>query len=114
MDQEQGTAREGVTGRDVEEIREDIEQTREELGDTVEAVAEKADVKGQAKAKFSDLKGQASAKTREYTEKAKGAAPESTSAGADRARRFAQENPVPLAIGGAFVVGFLLGKRRSR
>lgn len=34
--------------REREEIREDIEQTREELGETVAAVAEKTDVKQQA------------------------------------------------------------------
>ena len=39
-----GTAA-GARGRDPEQIREDIEQTREELGDTVAAVAEKTDVK---------------------------------------------------------------------
>jgi hypothetical protein len=37
--------------RSPEEIRDDIEQTREELGDTAAAVAEKADVKKQAKAR---------------------------------------------------------------
>ena len=37
--------------RGPEEIRADIEQTREELGDTVEALAAKTDVKAQAKAK---------------------------------------------------------------
>jgi DNA-binding XRE family transcriptional regulator len=35
-----------------EEIRQEIEETREELGDTVAAVAEKTDVKKQAKAKL--------------------------------------------------------------
>jgi uncharacterized lipoprotein YmbA len=34
--------------REPEEIREDIEQTREGLGDTVAAMAEKTDVKQQA------------------------------------------------------------------
>lgn len=37
--------------RDPEQIRENIEQTREELGETVAAVAEKTDVKRQAQAK---------------------------------------------------------------
>ena len=41
--------------REPEEIREDIEQTREELGDTVTAVAEKTDVKQQARAKAGEL-----------------------------------------------------------
>ena len=35
-----------------EQIQADIEQTREELGDTVEALAEKTDVKAQAKSRI--------------------------------------------------------------
>jgi len=81
---EQGT-------RDPAEIREEIEDTREELGETVAAVAEKTDVKRQAQAKKDELKGRA-------TEKA------------SEARAKAQENPVPLAIGGAFVAGLMLGR----
>ena len=42
-----------------EQIRADIEQTREELGDTVEALAEKTDVKAQAKSRISAVKNTA-------------------------------------------------------
>jgi Protein of unknown function (DUF3618) len=56
-----------------EEIREEIEETREELGDTVAAGAEKTDVKKQAKAKVEDIKART------------------------------KQNPTPLAIGGAVV-----------
>jgi Protein of unknown function (DUF3618) len=38
-----------------DQIRSDIDQTREELGETVAAVADKADVKKQAKAKVHEL-----------------------------------------------------------
>src|SRR4051812_5874139 len=60
-------AREGGTAvteeqRSPEEIREDIEETREQLGDTAAAVAQKTDVKQQAKAKMSGVKEKASAK----------------------------------------------------
>ena len=44
--------------RQPEDIRSDIEETREQLGETVEALAAKADVKGQAKAKVEDVKEQ--------------------------------------------------------
>jgi len=88
--------------RSTEEIREDIEQTREELGDAAAAVAQKTDVKEQAKAKLSGVK-----------EKAGEKAPDSAGAAVEQAQRFAQENPA-LAIGGAFVAGFALGKLRSR
>jgi ElaB/YqjD/DUF883 family membrane-anchored ribosome-binding protein len=85
--------------RSPEEIREDIEQTREELGDTAAAVAEKTDVKKQAKEKVSVVKEKA---------------PDSAGTALERAQRFAEENPAALAIGGAFIAGFALGRRRSR
>jgi preprotein translocase subunit SecF len=107
----------GTTGseeRGPEEIREEIEETREELGDIVAAVAEKTDVKKQAKAKVDDVKAQASAKAdeaklkaKELGEKAKAAAPESPSEGAQQARTLAKQNPAPLAIAAA-VVGLLV------
>jgi hypothetical protein len=50
MGQDQGAGRAQVSeARDPEEIREEIEATREDLGETVEALAAKADVKAQAK-----------------------------------------------------------------
>lgn len=107
--------------RSPEEIREDIEETREQLGDTAAAVAQKTDVKQQAKAKVSGVKEKASAKAdsvkqtatakrEEVAEKA----PDSAGAAVQRAQRFAQENPAALAVGGAFIAGFALGKLRSR
>jgi ElaB/YqjD/DUF883 family membrane-anchored ribosome-binding protein len=95
-----GSEKEALTP---EEIRSDIEQTREELGKTVAAVADKADVKKQAKAKAKDL-----------GDKAKQAAPDSAGEGVQQAQQFAQANPVPLAIGGAFLAGFVLGRIVSR
>ena len=44
---------------DPEALKAEIEQTREELGDTVEQLAEKADVKSQAKARIEQGKEQA-------------------------------------------------------
>jgi ElaB/YqjD/DUF883 family membrane-anchored ribosome-binding protein len=107
--------------RSPEEIREDIEETREQLGDTAAAVAQKTDVKQQAKAKVGGVKEKASAKAdsvkqtstakrEEVAEKA----PDSAGAAVQRAQRFAQENPAALAVGGAFIAGFALGKLRSR
>ena len=111
--------------RSPEEIRADIERTREELGDTAAAVAAKADVKKQAKAKVGSVKQKASAKadetkqkaagkTEELADKARQTAPESAAAGAQQAQEFARENPVPLALVGAFVAGFALAKLISR
>jgi hypothetical protein len=107
--------------RSTEEIREDIEHTRKELGDTAAAVAQKADVKKQAKVKASDVKEKASAKAESIKETAAAKreevgekAPDSAGAALEQAQRFAQRNPTALAIGGAFVAGFALGKLRSR
>jgi hypothetical protein len=45
-----------------EEIRREIERTRRELGDTVDALAQKADVKEQARLKKEEVREQARAK----------------------------------------------------
>jgi len=100
--------------REPEEIRDDIEQTRDELGDTVAAMAEKTDVKKQAQAKAEELKGQATAKARELGDKAKEIAPESAGEGMQQVQRIAQENPRAMALAGTFVAGFLLGRLFSR
>lgn len=125
--------------RTPEEIRKDIEKTREELGDTAAAVADKADVKKQArskveetkgkvKAKVEEAKGKAKAKSEQAKTKAQEAAPDSAGAGAhqaqhfavsgaqqaQQAQQFARDNPVSLAIAGAFIAGLALGKLLSR
>ena len=79
--------------RSPEQIRADIDKTRKELGDTVEALAEKTDVKAQAKAKVEEVKA---------------AAPESP----EEARALVQRNPKPFAIAGGLVVLFLIWRRR--
>ena len=95
MDEATRTSGPGVDGqqdqRSPEEIRADIEETREDLGDTVEALAAKTDVKGQAKAKVESVK-----------EKISGATPSSVT-------DTAGSNPVPTAAIGAFVGGILVG-----
>jgi ElaB/YqjD/DUF883 family membrane-anchored ribosome-binding protein len=108
------TATGAEESREPEEIREDIEQTREELGDTVAAMAEKTDVKRQAKAKAEELKGQAGAKAKELSDKAKEVAPDSPTEGMQQAQRLAKENPMPLAFVGVFVAGVVFGRLLSR
>ena len=89
--------------RSPEEIEADIERTRRDLGDTVAAVAEKADVKAQAKAKVEDAKARFRA-----------AAPDSAGVGAGKVGRVASDNKRVLAIGGAVLVAFLLGRAAGR
>ena len=125
--------------RTPQEIRADIDQTREDLGDTVEALAAKTDVAGQAKAKVTNVKSNAQAKVSEVTSTAKarveavkgklghagseGGAygPATTPGASDRAAQTAQkaatvvkENPTGFAIGTALVVGYMVGKARGR
>jgi ElaB/YqjD/DUF883 family membrane-anchored ribosome-binding protein len=111
--------------RSPEEIREDIVETREELGDTAAALAQKADVKSQAKARVKDAKQKASAraesiketateKKEQFAGKTQEVTPDSAATALDGARRFARENPAVVGIGAALAVGFLLGRRRGR
>ena len=78
--------------RSPEEIRADIEQTREEVGDTVEALTAKTDVKAQARERIEEIKGTVRAKV------------------VDKVRA----NPAPVALGAAVVVAFLIGRRTAR
>ncbi len=92
-----------------EQLREEIKETREELGDTVEALAEKADVKAQAKDRLSVVKDTAQQKKDEFISKAKDAAPDSASAGAQQVVSTVQQKPVPFTIAGAVAAGVLIG-----
>ncbi len=100
--------------RDPDQIRRDIEQTRHELGDTVAAVAEKADVKAQAKAKVDDVKQRVSGKKDEFADRARQATPESGGQAAEQAKTVARENQTALTIAGAALAGFVLGRLTSR
>ena len=100
--------------RSPEEIRADIERTREQLGDTAAAAAQKADVKAQARAKAEETKQRVAAKKDEVMGKAKEASPDSAGQFAGQAATTAKENPLPLAAGAAFVAGFLLGRLSGR
>ena len=131
-----------MTNRSPDEIRNDIEHTREELGDTVEALAAKTDVKAQAHAKIDDVKQQAKSKLDEAKRRVEAAvghgsdstdpapangapgaaAPgastndiaEKARAGAQRAQQTAAENPVPAAALGGFVGGLIVGRLMRR
>jgi ElaB/YqjD/DUF883 family membrane-anchored ribosome-binding protein len=92
-----------------EELKQEIQQTREELGDTVEALAEKADVKAQAKDRITSVKQAAQEKKAVFIAKARQGAPESAGAGAQQVSSAVQEKPLPFAAGGAFAMGVLVG-----
>jgi Protein of unknown function (DUF3618) len=92
-----------------EEIRAEIEYTREALGDTVEALAEKADVKGQAKDRVASIKDTARHKKAEFASRAREATPESAGAGAQQVASTVSRQPVPFTAAGAFAAGVLVG-----
>jgi ElaB/YqjD/DUF883 family membrane-anchored ribosome-binding protein len=81
-------------GRSPEEIRSDIEETREQMGDTVEALAAKTDVKAHVE------------RAREKVAEAK----TKVTAAKDDVLGKARENPLPAAVVGAAMTGFLLGR----
>jgi ElaB/YqjD/DUF883 family membrane-anchored ribosome-binding protein len=92
-----------------DEIRVDIEQTREELGDTVEALAAKTDVKAQAKERIASLKDTAQTKKDEFASRARETAPDSAGAGAQQITSTVKNRPVPFTAIGAFACGLLVG-----
>ena len=100
--------------REPEEIRSDIEETREQLGETVEALAEKADVKGQAKAKVDETKERFTRKAGDAKDKVTGASPDQAKGAASSAATTAKERPLPFAVAGAFVVGLGVGVLLAR
>ncbi len=106
-----GGGAEADEARTPAEIRADIEETRVEMGDTVEALAEKSDVKGQAKARVEELKGRVQEKREQYTAKAKDTTPESAQQSAQNVLAKVQANPTPVIVGAALLAGILIGRR---
>jgi hypothetical protein len=94
---------------DPQELRREIESTREELGDTVAALAAKADVKAQARQKIEDTKTTVAGKKDELFGKAKEASPETATTAATSVSVKARQNPVPVVAAGCFAFGFLAG-----
>jgi ElaB/YqjD/DUF883 family membrane-anchored ribosome-binding protein len=95
-----------------EELRREIEETRQDLGDTAAAIADKTDVKARAKEKVDDLKQTVADKKESFT--SSGPAGEKAGSVVTRAKTKARENPVAAAAGAAFLGGYLLGRKRSR
>ena len=91
-----------------EQIRREIEDTREDLGDTAAALAAKTDVKARAKEKVDGVKQTIAEKKESF------GASSSDGSGGDAAGASAQENPIPTAAIAAFVGGFLFGRITSR
>jgi hypothetical protein len=126
--------------KSADQLRAEIEDTREELGDTVEALAAKTDVKTRAREKADELKRNTLAKKDELISKAKQASPVGGDDDGDRSvategppgttaergngggvgpiveqlKTKAQQNPVPTAALAAFVGGVAFGRLINR
>ena len=99
MDQDERAEGSAVSEtRSPDEIRADIEQTREEVGDTVEALAAKTDVKARTRDRVDEVKAKAKAST-----------PESGQEVVAKVR----EKPAPFVLGAAVLVAFLIGRRTA-
>jgi Protein of unknown function (DUF3618) len=123
MGEEPSTSRPAVSveARDPEQIRREIEATRQELGDTIEALAEKTDVRAQAKHKMVashayviKKKDHLVGKKGDLLAKAKETSPESLASAVGHAGHTARENPIELAAISAFALGFMIGRRSKR
>ena len=88
--------------RTPEQIRSDIEQTREELADTAAALAYKADVKGRAKERVEEIKGN-------IKETASRKTPDSVGGATESVTTTVKRNPLPTAAIAAAVLGFAIG-----
>jgi ABC-type transporter Mla subunit MlaD len=102
-----------------EQIRREIEDTRENLGDTAAALAAKTDVKARAKEKVGGLKQTIAEKKESLGSSAGGTsdgggASAQANAAVTQVKAKAQENPIPMAAIAAFVGGFLFGRITSR
>jgi hypothetical protein len=93
-----------------EQIREEIEHTREDMGETVDALAYKADVPARTKQWLGDKKDAVTSAVGGAASRTGEAAPDmgDVKHGAGRMKRVAEDNPLGLAIGGA-AIGFLAG-----
>jgi len=99
--------------RSPEEIRADIEDTQSELGDTVEALAAKTDVKARAGQRVEEVKENVQAKREEFTSKAKETTPDSARQGGQQVIAKVRENPAPVALAVAVVLGIAIGRLTS-
>ena len=111
--------------RSAEEIRAEIDQTRDEVGETVEALAAKSDVKAQAHQRIDEVKANVRARAEEAKATARARADEARAKAKDVTPQSAQEhgaevaakvrsNPTPVIAGAALVAAFLLGRRSGR
>jgi dsDNA-specific endonuclease/ATPase MutS2 len=93
----------------VEELREEIAQTRTELGETVEALAAKVDVKARLHETAEDAKARVRERVNEVVDRAEAVLPEPAQEVAERTVRAVRRNWRPLlAVTGAAMVALIV------
>ncbi|HEV7861387.1 MAG TPA: DUF3618 domain-containing protein [Acidimicrobiia bacterium] len=93
---------------DPEEIRAEIEATRDELGETVEALAAKADIK----ARVMEKKQEVAEKIGEVRQSLTSATPEAGRDTFSSAAGRVRSNPMPAIFLAGVVLGWLVGRRK--
>ena len=117
MGEEQGAVRSSVGAEGAEspeQLRDEIERTRQDLGDTVAALADKTDVKARAKERVAEVKQNVAGKRDDVMSRARESTPDGAGSAAAQIKGKAQENPIPVAAAAAFVGGFIAGRISSR
>ncbi len=103
----------GSAGDDAQQLREEIELTREHLGATVEQLAAKLDVKSRAQAEAAEL----TARLKRAGTQARQAAPGCARRAVAQGKKTAREQRVPLAVAAGVVavaVALLIWQRSKR
>lgn len=99
------------SGRDLDALRQEIEQTRADLGETVQALAAKADVKARVRDSAGQAKARVLATAAQAKEKVTSSASQTAVAvrdSAGEAGHSARRNPVPVAAVAAGAAAILL------
>lgn len=99
---------------DAEQLREEIERTREHLGETVEQLAAKADVKGRAQARAAELAGQVTRQARSAVAQGREQAARASKQGAGAARKYQVPLSAAVAAGLLAAVAFIVWQRSKR
>lgn len=99
---------------DAQELREEIERTRERLGETVEQLAAKADVKGRAQAKAAELAGQVTRQARSAVALGREQAARARTQGAGAARKHRVPLSAAVAAGLLAAVALIIWRRSKR
>jgi hypothetical protein len=99
---------------DAQQLREEIERTREHLGETVQQLVAKADVKGRAQAKATELAGQVTRQAKSAVAQGRGQAAHAGKQGAGAASKYRVPLSAAVAAGLLAAVAIIIWQRSRR